>query len=139
MEGIGSAAGPIFSAWTSFDSWRLLCHQDRLDQIDFRILYSDVHDCLGPVYSSLPEAARGILTVGPNPAHGKMYLSFRSAPRPTGEFTLLNTSGQVVRRFQPGGSSVEIDLDISEQPAGLYLLRYTDPDGPRWESKVIKE
>ena len=52
---------------------------------------------------------------------------------------MLNIAGQIVRRFQPGGSSVEIDLDISEQPAGLFLLRYTDPEGTRWESKVIKE
>lgn len=75
----------------------------------------------------------------PNPTPGRLFLSFRSADSPKGEFNLLNASGQVVRRFRPGGSGVEIDLDISGQPDGLYLIKYTDQQGTRWESKIVKE
>jgi hypothetical protein len=43
---------------------------------------------------------------------------------------------QLCQRHERGRSRQ--NWDISEQPAGLFLLRYSDPEGTRWESKVIK-
>ena len=41
--------------------------------------------------------------------------------------------------FQPGGASVEIDLDISHDPPGIYLLQYQDERGVRWSQKLVIE
>ncbi len=112
-------------------------------QQDLWVIRVDSFGCLVPgcqLFDNIAEQGLEMnVLLYPNPTQGRLFLSFRSAVPPSGVFTLLNTAGQVVRRFQPGGSSVEIDLDISEQPAGLYLLRYSDQQGTRWESKVIKE
>ena len=75
----------------------------------------------------------------PNPAHERLYISFRSGAEPTGTFELVDSEGRLVRVFAPGGRSEEIDLDISAQPVGLYLLRYMDTNGPRWAEKFVKE
>lgn len=110
---------------------------------DSWVIKVDSFGCLVPGCQQFDNIAeQGIdlnVLVYPNPTQGRVFISFRSAMPPTGEFTLRNSSGQVVRRFQPGGTSVEIDLDISDQSAGLYLIKYTDQQGTCWESKVIKE
>lgn len=110
---------------------------------DLWVIRVDSFGCLVPgcqLFDNIAQQGLALnVLVYPNPSQGKLYLSFRSVTPPTGEFTLLNSAGQIMRRFPPGGSSVEIDLDISEQPAGLYLIKYTEPQGTRWESKIIKE
>jgi hypothetical protein len=79
------------------------------------------------------------LLLYPNPVNDWVYLRLHSASEPGGVFMLHNSTGQAVRRFQPGSNSVEIELNISEQPSGLYLLKYVDQHGLLWESKFIKE
>jgi len=112
-------------------------------QQDLWVIRVDSFGCLVPgcqMYDHIAE--QGVeLHVGlyPNPAHDRVYISFRSARDPSGEFVMYNSSGEAVRRFKSGGASEEIDLDISSQPVGLYLLRYEDKQGTRWESKFVKE
>jgi len=110
---------------------------------DLWVIRVDSMGCLVPGCELFEHVAeQGIalnILVHPNPTNGRLYLSFRSATEPEGVFTLHNTVGQEVQRFAPRGPRVEINMDISQQPAGIYLLRYVDPAGLRWESKVIKE
>lgn len=120
-----------------------LGYLDDLTNQDLWVIRVDSFGCLVPgcqLYDNIAEQGLQLnVLVYPNPTEGRLFLSFRSATPPAGEFTLVNISGQVVRRFRPGNSSVEIDLDISEQPTGLYLLKYEDQLGTRWEGKIIKE
>jgi hypothetical protein len=118
------------------------CGSTNDGQQDLWVIRVDSFGCLVPgcqQYDNIAE--RGIdlnVLVYPNPASDRVYISFRSATEPSGEFVLLNSAGQAVRRFTPDGRSTEIDLDISTQPSGLYLLQYTDQNGTRWESKIVK-
>ncbi len=110
---------------------------------DLWVLRVDSFGCLVPgcqLYDNIAEQGIALnVLVYPNPASDRVFISFRSAVPTTGEFTLVNVAGQVVRRFSPGGKSSEIDLDISPHPPGLYLLRYSDPSGKLWEQKLVKQ
>lgn len=110
---------------------------------DLWVIRVDSCGCLVPGCQQFDNIAEQGLDLNilayPNPTSGKFYLSFRSARAPNGEFVLFNSSGAAVQRFQPGSKSVEVDLDISEQPVGLYLIKYSDQNGTRWESRIIKE
>ena len=110
---------------------------------DSWVIKVDSFGCLVPGCQQFDNIAeQGIdlnILAYPNPTQGRLFLSFRSARSPQGEFTLLNSAGQVVKRFQPGGASVEIDYDIGHHPSGMYLLRYEEQGVVRWSQKVIKE
>lgn len=110
---------------------------------DSWVIKVDSFGCLVPGCQQFDNIAeQGIdlnILAYPNPTQGHLFLSFRSARSPQGEFTLLNSAGQVVKRFQPGGASVEIDYDIGHHPSGMYLLRYEEQGVVRWSQKVIKE
>ena len=75
----------------------------------------------------------------PNPASDRVYISFRSGKPPTGEFRMFDAAGKLVRRFEPGGKSMEIDLNVGMHPPGLYILNYTDKRGERWSERLIIE
>lgn len=143
LEGVGSFHGlemarPLDE---SFGWLRLTCHSDPGGFVDYTAEGPWGQDTCFSVYSlnSITENGLPDISVTPNPTSGRLRVTWRSGSMASGEFLLLNIRGQVVRRFQPGRSSVGVDLDISEQPAGLCLLRYSDQEGTHWESKVIKE
>jgi hypothetical protein len=110
---------------------------------DLWVIRVDNFGCLVPdcqLYDHI--AALGIdlnVLMYPNPTHDKVFISFRSAVDPSGEFVLMNSAGQIIQRFQPGSRSVEIDLDIGYHPAGLYIVQYRDDGGIRWSGKLLKE
>ena len=110
---------------------------------DLWVIKVDSFGCLVPgcqLYDNIAEQGIDLnILAYPNPTQGRLFLSFRSAHIPQGEFTLLNSAGQVVQRFQPGGASVEIDYDIGHHPGGVYLLRYQEQGVVQWSQKVIKE
>lgn len=110
---------------------------------DLWVLKVDSFGCLVPgcqLYDNIAEQGLELNVLAyPNPTRGKLFLSFRSAHQPTGEFILFNSAGADVQRFAPGGSSVEIDYDIGHHPAGMYLLQYQEQGRVKWSQKVIKE
>lgn len=136
VEGVGSAAGPLFSPGIPFyQSWRLLCHQDSLGQVDFRLLYYDVLDCLGPEYTLTPEATPGVLAIGPNPTHGLVRVR---VDRPL-RILLSDLSGRVVKSFERSSHAGVVDLDITDLPPGPYLMYLTDDLGNKSNCHVMKE
>jgi hypothetical protein len=71
----------------------------------------------------------------PNPSHGRISLEPESHLR-LDNITIINTLGQEVLKLQEPGPRPEIDL--SGQPAGIYLIRVQSSEGLRI-LKIIKE
>ncbi len=110
---------------------------------DLWVIRVDSFGCLVPgcqAYDNIAEQGLDLnILAYPNPTKGQLFLSFRSAQPPTGDFILFNSAGAVVQRFQPGGQSVEIDYDIGHHSSGMYLLQYLEQGAVRWSHKIIKE
>jgi len=77
------------------------------------------------------------ITVGPNPSSGKFNVSFNGGFSPV-QYDILATSGLAVKSAKVV-SAKTLQLDITEMPAGLYLLRLTDRSGNKELLRLIKE
>lgn len=117
-------------------------------QQDLWVIRVDSLGCLVPgcqLYDAIavqppqPDKPQLNILLHPNPASERLYISFRSAKEPTGEFRLFDAKGMLVRKFKPVGRSEEIDLNVSPHPPGLYVLSYVDRKGERWAERVVIE
>ena len=72
----------------------------------------------------------------PVPADDRLFISFRSAKKPEGEFSMYDAQGGSVRRFSPSSRADEFDIDVGDLPAGIYTLEYQER-GSRWVQKVV--
>jgi hypothetical protein len=75
------------------------------------------------------------LVVFPNPTHDKVFIKSNGNIK---EAILMATNGQTVHALK-GNSEPEIEMNIKNLPAGLYLLRITKIDGSYKNFKVVKE
>ena len=87
-------------------------------------------------YVKVPEE-KAPITVGPNPSSGKFNVSFNGGFSPV-QYDILATSGLAVKSAKVV-SAKTLQLDITEMPAGLYLLRLTDRSGNKELLRLIKE
>ena len=118
-------------------------------QQDLWVLRVDSFGCLVPgcqLYDHISEqpgtASKSELNfmLYPNPATGHVYISFRSAGRPKGEFRLYDPKGARVRRFAPTSRSEELEIALTQYPSGSYLICYVESiQGVRWAQTLIKE
>lgn len=90
-----------------------------------------------PIYSTGDKML--IKNIYPNPAKDKIYLEINSFQPNQSTFTILDNNGNTVKTFNkhiPFGFKTQT-LDISDLPAGLYILRIVTPDAVLSE-KIIK-
>ncbi len=73
----------------------------------------------------------------PNPAGDILHLQFPNPPG-KGNISLYNSLGMQVKDFQLRGKGSEEDLDLSDLPAGVYIVRITGKNGI-WVEKIMKE
>ncbi len=71
----------------------------------------------------------------PNPTTGKVYLKFESFSFVNGQYLIRDLSGREVRR---GSLSSVVDIDLKDQPKGVYFMILNTTDGVI-SKKIIKE
>ena len=76
--------------------------------------------------------ATTLLTLAPNPTAGAV--SIRFAEDVSVRYVLLNIQGQAVRQGHFRGAH---QLSLSSLPAGLYFIRFTDPEGRSLSRRLI--
>lgn len=74
----------------------------------------------------VPTIANHSVSCSPNPAHGKLHLTFIN-PATTTSVTLCDVTGKSLLSSQHNAK--EADLDVSTLPGGIYFLRTKDEDG----------
>jgi hypothetical protein len=62
------------------------------------------------------------MTVYPNPTTGKIILSTTNSQSAINSISVFNMTGKEVLSRQPASGSQQIDVDLSSQPKGLYIL-----------------
>jgi hypothetical protein len=89
-----------------------------------------------PVYVRNEETVQPAIQVAPNPSTGRF-----SVLMPPGDevaaFEILNASGTVVQKKMMNPVK-QFNIDITNLPNGLYLLRVTDHSGRRQVCKLLK-
>ena len=73
------------------------------------------------------------LIISPNPAHNNCQISGLKNPT---TIKLLNIQGQHLRTFQT--SEPAMSIDISNIPAGIYWLQFSDVLGNKMVKRLIK-
>ena len=98
----------------------------RLSQAD-----TDGTTTYSPVVAVPGGATSVALTASPNPSTGPLVLTLNAAEPTTISGTMVNAVGAQVLRFEQSVSAgyQAITLDLSAQPAGVYLLRVQTPQG----------
>lgn len=61
------------------------------------------------------------ISLWPNPTNGRFTVAIPNGE--ISEITVFNSHGQHVRNFRFGNGVVQTDLDLSDQPAGIYYIR----------------
>lgn len=101
----------------------------RLKQIDFdgRHIYSPV--------SAVSFDQISLLNIYPNPVSSTLYIDGLSSKS---TISILNLSGQVVKVIQ-ANPEPRVPIDVSQLPAGTYLVQTQDATGNSKSFKVIKQ
>lgn len=61
------------------------------------------------------------LALGPNPVEDQLHVKYELSDESAVRFILVNTNGQIVRDVALHGAKGELDLDVSNLPAGAYV------------------
>jgi hypothetical protein len=101
----------------------------------YTVVVTSAQGCASPASAALTVTATSkplagtSLNVFPNPTHdGQVTLELTGYSK-TAELTVLNALGQVVRRQTLAAGQSKASVDLSAQPAGVYLLRVATAGG----------
>ncbi len=96
--------------------------------------YLDVQYCLG-----LPEAPATAFSLFPNPTPGRSTLRFEQVTAPL-DLYVRNATGQLVQthRLSASRSVQELELDLSHQAKGLYLIQLVGRQGTFYRKLVVE-
>lgn len=75
-----------------------------------------------PIIDAVNNSPENKLLVFPNPTTGLFKLKFTAGFEPNSEVKIINSSGQMVGLYKCD-SAAELQIDLSNQPKGLYLVR----------------
>ena len=76
------------------------------------------------------------LTLRPNPAREILHLQFTGTIPRLSQLEIHNLAGQTIRVIPYSDQTEEIE--VSDLPQGMYILRLVDRDGAQWTQKFVK-
>ncbi len=97
--------------------------------------------CLSAILGVAADVAlNATLTVAPNPSTGTFGLALTAAPVGPVALTLTDALGRAVRQYplQADATGLHHQLELSGQPAGVYVLRLTTADGRTAVRRLVK-
>ena len=80
----------------------------------------------------------GTLNALPNPSNGKFIVELRNLNNDKYSFEIRNILGQLVYTEMLNGNAVQdLNIDLTENEKGIYLLTISNSEGTRTEKLVI--
>lgn len=78
----------------------------------------------------------GIVSLWPNPTNGLTNLMVELPETRDLQIQVFNAVGQLIREYsEPGASIITRELDLSDQPGGMYIIRLSS--GPEWHIEKL--
>lgn len=90
------------------------------------------------VSPGIEEMGSRSLIIFPNPSHGKVRIS-SAGNIPTGMISVINLYGQEIQRKELMASTEFTELDLSDFPAGVYLIRLMTRDAVYQGKLILKK
>lgn len=138
VELIATAA----SGWL-FDHWLLMPGEETLNTETITITLNENTTAKAIFQQSTvsiisPERSLRFM-IYPNPSDGHITLSLPANPARV-EYTVTTIQGQIIYRgvIPPSVTAPLVTLNLSDQPAGLYLIRLTDGNVSQLEKVMIR-
>jgi hypothetical protein len=78
------------------------------------------------------------ISVYPNPTYGKVILSTANSQPDINSISVFNMAGKEVLSPQFTAGASEVEIDLSSQPKGLYILRINEGKN-FYQKKIILE
>jgi len=110
----------------------------------YTLTVTDANNCMGTVSVfvdqpvTIGELKSGELNVLPNPSNGKFIVELSSLNSDEYLFEIRNILGQLVYAETLNGNEVnDLNIDLSENDKGVYLLTISNSEGKRTEKLVI--
>ncbi|MEE4178691.1 MAG: agmatine deiminase family protein [Bacteroides sp.] len=130
------------SGW-EFDNWLLMPGEETLDTETITLTLNENTTAKAIFQQSTvsitsPERSLRFM-VYPNPSDGHITLSLPANPARV-EYTVTTIQGQIIHRgvIPPRATAPLISLNLSGQPAGIYLIRLTDGNVSQLEKVMIR-
>ncbi|MBL4586786.1 MAG: T9SS type A sorting domain-containing protein [Flavobacteriales bacterium] len=126
IEGVGHAKGlfePMFDG-LGFSS-TLMCYSEN----NIPLIFGENENC--DMTISVAELSKEMFTVSPNPSSGV----FRIRSLPKARYRIFNLFGRSVQAGQLSGST---EIDITNEPSGIYLLQIRTDAGQQ-TVKIVKQ
>ncbi|MFN7118505.1 MAG: T9SS type A sorting domain-containing protein [Saprospiraceae bacterium] len=95
---------------------------------DFTIRAAGVHEWQGQQ-----------VTIAPNPTNALLYIRFTNALREDLHVEVFSLNGQLLQRQPFNHANTELSLNLSEYPAGVYLVRLVSGDAALTERIVLQK
>lgn len=90
-------------------------------------VYAAIRQAVGPPTALPSVPGRSLSTIAPNPGTGRFRLVYPGMLTEALTVQVSNVSGNTVRRYTIArGSNTALDIDLRDQPAGLYFVRLTN-------------
>ncbi len=85
--------------------------------------------------SSTVDGMKQEISLYPNPAHDQITIAFDQ--RLSVKIDLIDLHGMVVRSFQTN-NDFTLEIDTSDLPSGMYLIKSTNSNGHSQQRRVVK-
>lgn len=134
VAGTGSSSVRHDYSWVDSQPASTLAYY-RLRQVD-----KDGTETLSPTVAVNGKSIDLAITVAPNPSAGPIAITFNTSEATPVQGSVMNIAGKEVLRFTQSANvdSRTIALDLSAQPAGMYLLQVQTPQGLQ-TLRVVKQ
>ncbi len=131
IEGIGGTGGPFGEPFYYFEAgtW-LMCVKDHQDQI---IWGTECYDFTTSI--SYPKKINHDMTIYPNPAFSSITIESLTTPSQNSFISISNTSGQQLITQEI--SNLRTEIDISNLPAGIYIVKLQSGKGIVTQKLVV--
>lgn len=125
----------LFNPNSTVDSVELIYRFNRFDNKDPFVFYLDDVQLELFRTAGVEEARTNNLNVYPNPCKDRLNIHSENIWNKAG---LYDLNGRLLKSFQPDDAAPDGGLDVSELPAGMFVLQLQLPDGTQARARVVK-
>lgn len=111
---------------------------------DYSVVVTDANGCTGMASVSVVSGTGDIaslenLSISPNPTDGKFWVNLALSTIEPVQLTILDVTGKNIQQINENTAGGQFGFDLSQQPAGVYLLKVSVGSGVMMRKIVVSK